>query len=121
MIDITPKPQGETQILFVPDPRRSYTGLTVDNVRLPLRDDQLIRHFIRVAELKTIVMNRGERAGQHGEVSVPRDEIEPLLMAQDFLGTSLASKLRDHDPCLCGKGGKYRQCHGRLFEPVLGP
>lgn len=120
MVDITPKPHGESRILFVPDPRRDYAGVAVDNVRLPLRDDQLIRHFIRVAELKTIVMNRGERAEQYGVVSVSRDEIEPLLMAQDFLGTSLLSGLREHDPCLCGKGGKYKRCHGRLFEPVLG-
>lgn len=120
MVDITPKPQGESHILFVPDPRRRYAGIAVDNVRLPLRGDQLIRHFIRVAELKTLVMNRGERAGQYGEVSVPRHEIEPLLMAQHFLGTSLASGLRDHDPCLCGQGGKYKRCHGRLFEPMLG-
>jgi len=120
MVDVTPKPQGDTRILFVPDPRRCYTGRVVDNVRLPLRDDQLIRHFIRAAELKTIVMNRGERASQYGHVSVPADEIEPLLLAQQFLGQSLASGLRDHDPCLCRSGGKYKRCHGHQFKPLLG-
>lgn len=42
MVDITPKPQSETRILFVPDERRRYDGTTIDNVRRPLRDDQLI-------------------------------------------------------------------------------
>lgn len=121
MVDITPKPHGETQILFVPDPGRRYTGVMVDNVRQPLRDDQIIRHFIRIAELKTVVLNRGARATQYGHVSVPSEEIDPLLKAQSFLGQSLASGLRDHDTCLCGSGGKYKRCHGRQFEPILGP
>lgn len=119
MVDITPKPQGETRILFVPDQRRRYDGIVVDNVRMPLRDDQLISDFIQVAEMKTKVMNRGERATQYGYVSVPAHEIEPLLMAQGFLGQSLASGLRDHDPCLCGSGSKYKRCHGRKLKLIL--
>ncbi|WP_237051002.1 SEC-C domain-containing protein [Lysobacter capsici] len=120
MVDITPKPHGETRILFVPDERRRYDGRVVDNVRMSLRDDQLIRHFIRVSEAIVRVMNRGERASQYGHVSVPAREIEPLLQAQDFLGRSLVSGLRDHDPCLCGSGGKYKRCHGRRLEPIFG-
>ena len=50
MIDITPKPEGERRILFVPDPRRRYEGVTIDNVRMPLRDDLLIKHFIQMSE-----------------------------------------------------------------------
>lgn len=121
MVEITPKAHLEPRILFVPDERLHYAGLTLDNVRMPLRDDQIIRHFIRVSEAKTLVLNRGERAAQHGYVSVPVHEIEPLLMTQSFLGESLARGFRDHDPCLCGSGGKYKRCHGREFESALGP
>lgn len=121
MVDITPKPQGETLVLFVPDERRCYDGVAIDNVRMPLRDDQLIRHFIRASEAIVRVMNRGERATQYGYVSVPAREIEPLLQVRGFVGQSLASGLRDHDPCLCGSGGKYKRCHGRQLEPVFGP
>lgn len=120
MVDITPKPHGETRILFVPDERRPYDGVAVDNLRMPLRDDQVIRHFIQASEAIVRVMNRGERISQYGQISVPRAEINPLLLAQGFLGESLASGLRDHDPCLCGSGGKYKRCHGRQLEPVLG-
>jgi hypothetical protein len=119
MVDITPKAQGETRILFVPHQRRRYEGIVVDNVRMPLRDDQLIRDFILVSEMKTKIMNRGERATQYGHVSVPAHEIEPLLMVQSFLGQALASGLRDHDPCLCGSGGKYKRCHGRRLKSIL--
>ena len=119
MVEITPKAQGEGRILFVPDQRRRYEGIVVDNLRMPLRDDQLIRDFIMVSEMKTQVMNRGERAVQYGHVSVPAYEIEPLLMAQSFLGHALASGLRDHDPCLCGSGGKYKRCHGRKLKSIF--
>jgi len=116
MIDITPKPEGETYILFVPDPRRRYEGLAIDNVRMPLRDDLLIKHFIQMSEAIVRVMNRGERASQYGEVSVPANEIQPLLQARDFLGQSLGAGLREHAPCLCGSGSKYKRCHGAQVE-----
>lgn len=120
MVEITPKPNGETCILFVPDERRHYTGIAVDNVRIPLRDDQLIRHFIRASELRTVVITRrGERATQYGHVSVPVDEIEPILEIQGFTHQSIALGLRDHSPCFCGGGGKYKRCHGRKFEAFL--
>lgn len=120
LVEVTPKPHGEVRILFVPDPRRTYQGLAIDNVRKPLRDDQMIRHFIRVAELKTDVLNRGERALEYGHVSVPAHEIEPLLQIQQFLGEALLAKQRDHSPCPCDSGGKYKRCHGRQFEALLG-
>ncbi|MCC5091261.1 SEC-C domain-containing protein [Xanthomonas campestris] len=116
MIDITPKPEGEARILFVPDPRRRYKGLAIDNVRMPLRDDLLIKHFIQMSEAIVRVMNRGERASQYGHVSVPVDEIQPLLQARDFLGQSLGAGLREHAPCLCGSGSKYKRCHGAQLE-----
>lgn len=116
MVDITPKPGNETTVLFVPDPRRRAPNATVDNVRLPVRDDQLIRHFIRVSELKTRVFNRGVPAAELGHISVPAREIEPLDQAQAFLAHALLSGLRDHQPCLCGSGSKYKRCHGRELE-----
>lgn len=118
-IDITPKPHGENRILFLPDERRRYNRFLVDNVRMSLRDDLLIQHFIQSSEVITRVMNRGERAAQHGYVSIPAHEIQPLLQVQSFSGQSLASGLRDHDPCLCGSGSKYKRCHGRGVASIL--
>ncbi|WP_458068503.1 zinc chelation protein SecC [Rhodanobacter sp. BL-MT-08] len=90
LIDITPKLHGEDTILFLSDARRTYTGVVIDNVRLPARDDLLIRHFIRASEAIVQVMNRSERAAQYGHVSVPAHEIEPLIAAQSFLGQSIS-------------------------------
>lgn len=119
LTDITPKPQGEKQILFVPDPRRTYEGVVVDNIRHAVRDDLLVHHLIKLSEAITRVMNRGERATQYGHVSVSADEIEPLLAARELVGTSLALGRRDHQPCLCGSGAKYKRCHGRALELAL--
>lgn len=120
LVDITPKAQQESKILFVPDSKLRYQGMAKDNVRLALRDDLVIRHFIRVSEMIVDVMNRGDRASQYGYVSVPAHEIEPLQKARDFLGASLASGLRDHDACLCRSGNKYKRCHGRTWSVSLG-
>ncbi|MBQ4855881.1 SEC-C domain-containing protein [Rhodanobacter sp. B2A1Ga4] len=118
-VDITPKPHGEDTILFVPDARRAYAGVVIDNVRMPVRDDLLVRHFIKASEAIVKVMNRGERSAQYGQVSVPAHEIEPLMMAQSFLGQSISLGLRDHNSCLCRSGSKYKRCHGPSFELLL--
>lgn len=120
MVEITPKAQGENTILFLPDPRRTYSGISLGNVRMPLRDDLLVLHFIKASDAITHVLNRGERAFQHGLVSIPADEIEPLKVAQGFLGQSILAGLRDHDPCRCRSGKKYKRCHGRSFESEFG-
>lgn len=116
MVDITPKPGNENTVLFVPNARLRPTEVTVDNVRLPIRDDDLIRHFILVSEMKTRVLSRGVPAAKSGHVSVPVREIEPLEQAQAFLMHALLSGRRDHQPCLCGSGSKYQRCHGRELE-----
>lgn len=116
MIDITPKADGEGKILFVPDERRTFRGVTIDNVRIALRDDPLIHHFIKISEQIVKVMRRGERAQQFGYVSVPADEIKPLLMFQSLTGEMLRQGLRAHDDCLCGSGKKYKRCHGKLLS-----
>lgn len=116
LVDITPKADGEEKVLFVPDERRTYRGVTIDNFRVALRDDLLIHHFIKVSEQIAKVMNRGERAQQFGYVSVPADEIEPLLRFQTLTGEMLSKGLRAHDECLCGSGKKYKRCHGKLLS-----
>lgn len=88
--------------------------MPIDNVRLALRDDLLIHHFIKISEQIVMIMNRGDRARQVGYVSVPADEIDPLLMFQSLTQEMLRRGLRAHDDCLCGSGKKYKRCHGKL-------
>jgi hypothetical protein len=111
--EITPKPHGESSVLFVPDERRGYEGRIVDNVRMALQDDQLIEHFIRVSRAIVLAM------ADHGHTAGTPARIAPLRKAQRFLGRSIHAGLREHDPCLCGSGSRYRRCHGDELEQAL--
>ena len=113
--DVTPRPDGDMKVLFVTDPPRAYAGVSVDNVRIPLRDDKLVRDFIRCFELRFEVLNRGERANQHGLISVPEAEIQSILELAALAEAMLRQGLRDHSRCICGTGRKYKKCHGRLL------
>jgi uncharacterized protein YecA (UPF0149 family) len=113
MEEITPKAHGETSVLFVPDERRSYDGRVVDNVRMALHEDQLIEHFIRVSSAIA------QAAAGSGPDPGPPGRIAPLRQVQRFLGRSIHSGLREHDPCPCGSGSRYRRCHGHELELAL--
>ncbi len=56
------------EIVFLPDPRLSYNGQQIDNVRVALRDDDLLHDFIAACEALFEVMYRGELARLHGEI-----------------------------------------------------
>ncbi|MEI7037828.1 SEC-C domain-containing protein [Fulvimonas yonginensis] len=119
MVEITPKPHGETQVLFVPDERRRHDGTVVDNVRMALHEDQLIEHFIRVSGAIVQVAAHSGCATRHGRVWVPEEQIAPWRQVQRFLGRSIHAGLREDDPCPCGSGSHYRRCHGRELEEAL--
>ena len=51
-VDVMPRPAGFTRILYLPDPKRVWTGEQIDNIRMPLRNHPLIEEFIRLAERK---------------------------------------------------------------------
>jgi hypothetical protein len=115
LVEISPPPDRETTILFVPDLRRRYQGVAIDNVRVPLRDEALIHDFIAVSAEIVKVMNRGDREGAYGYISVPAQEIEPLLELQSLTGHMLSQGKKSHDMCACGSGRKYKRCHGKMF------
>lgn len=48
--DVTIKPDGEQQIIFIPDANRTYNARQFDNLRLALRDHILVHEFIEVCE-----------------------------------------------------------------------
>jgi uncharacterized protein YecA (UPF0149 family) len=68
--------------------------------------------FMRLAEQKYEILNRGDRAHQFGAVAVPKDEIAPVILRMMDLQSQLAEGPRRNDPCPCGSGWKYKRCHG---------
>lgn len=110
------KPTLSIESLFLPDPGRRYNGRQVDNIREALRDDQVIRHYLAVSAAIYRVCNKGDRAFQHGSVSIPRDEIERLLTAKQLTHVMLVKRRRDHDECVCTRGNKYKRCCGPVIK-----
>jgi len=108
LLDITPKADEESRILFLPDPAATYCGNYVDNKRLALRDDAVIVDFIRMSE----EIFRLTRIGKPGQaVHLNKGEIVPIVKRLEYLGAMLKVGARDHDPCFCGSGKKYKKCH----------
>lgn len=120
LLDVAPVPSGEESILFLPDPNRQYEGRQVNNIRRPLRDDPVVVEFIRASDAEFRLLNRGDRAAQHGEIRLIGAEAAELVAIQRSkaeAGKRLLALPRStgrNDPCRCGSGRKYKKCCGAL-------
>lgn len=118
-VDVTPKQIPVDRILFLPDLSLTYSKRQVDNIRQALRDDKLIRDFIRISETIFRVENKGDRANQLGVIEISRHEIEPLIKAREFLFRMLREGLGEHSLCGCNSGRKYKNCCGAYVNRLL--
>src|SRR5690554_5478469 len=77
-LDLNPRPiQFKIDsILFVPDERLKYEGKQIDNVRKALVKDKDVVRFIFLSEKRFKLLNRGDRAYEYGEISLPPKEIK---------------------------------------------
>lgn len=107
LIDITSKPIPVPRILFLSDPDQVYTGRQVDNIRIPLRDNPLIKEFIEINEKIFEYMNTGELADYYGPIPSP----EKLQKRKAFLQEKInLQKIKPNEKCPCGSGKKYKKC-----------
>lgn len=67
--DVTPKEFSEMdRILFLPDPKKKFTGQQVDSIRVALKDDPLIDESIRSEEHYFKLTNEGDLSNQFGPI-----------------------------------------------------
>jgi hypothetical protein len=121
--DITPKPGGTDQILFLPDPARRYQGRQVDNMRQPISGSPAVTELIAASEAEFEFFNRNDRADRH-EVKLTPTELEELegirhrkRLAQAgttalYYAAQRATSLPK--PCPCASGLTFEECHGAL-------
>jgi hypothetical protein len=117
LLDVTPKVDGEKQILFLPNSTRIYENKYVDNVRMALRDDRDVREFIQVVEE---IGRIRARYTVNGLAEVPAEEVLPLEQRKMQLIARLQprpparpdGRVGRNDPCPCGSGKKFKKCHG---------
>lgn len=108
LLDVSPKPDGETTILFLPDKARKWEGKFIGNVRLPLVDNAHIRGVI--AENERLERLRQKYwCGDHAEI--PLDELQGRAEPE---GPVRVKKVGRNEPCPCGSGRKFKKCHGAI-------
>jgi len=99
--DITPKPDGISKILFLPDPGRTYEKRQVNNIRQPLSNTFEVREFIAAADAQFEFMDRGERAHQHGQIALrgrERDEWLALRQRAEAASINVLQALAEQGP-----------------------
>jgi hypothetical protein len=117
LMDPAPKQESTQRVLFLHDPHRSYTGAQVNNERRAVRSDPLLKAYFRTFDAEFELLNRGERATQHGMVSLLDDEAQEMhdiQLRREQLHFQLLSSfpaIGPYHPCPCGSGQKVRWCH----------
>jgi hypothetical protein len=124
-INITPQPKNIRRILFLPASTWAYDysrrHYRIDNIRRPLSDDPLVAEFITISER---IFNYGETYfGQYMHSDDPAYAIlETLQNRKTLIELQLKSQSQPHpnysppernDPCPCGSGKKFKNCHGK--------
>lgn len=104
LVDITPHADGETLILFIPDPRPIEAEVTVKNVRITLSDDPAVHELIRAAK---------EVEQQMTMLSAKFRDVTKSPRVPVVQPPSRGSASPDRNaPCPCGSGLKFKRCHG---------
>ncbi len=118
-IDITPKRDGETEILFLPDGHREWTEELVDNVRMPLTDNEITRRLVKSSKESFEFKKRHYKGGPLVDIfsefgPVPEFLEEPFKQFVEHYtsATPVRRKVGRNEPCPCGSGKKHKKCCG---------
>jgi len=115
--DVTPCEASPKRILFLPDASLQYDGRQINNVRRPLVKNSKILDFIRLCDEEFEILNKGERAYQHGKITLSKEEGARMRKLELQKGL-LMLQIEETPPgrnelCRCGKGRKFKHCCGR--------
>lgn len=119
--DITPKQLPITKILFLPDPKATYNGAQIDNIRINISGNRLVDDFIAIAETIFKIKNKGERAFQH-EVALSEREAalcDALKKMQAAVYLMVLDGMTRNSLCFCRSHNKYKHCHGKKLIEIL--
>lgn len=110
-VDIVPKQDGETTILFLPDSKRVFEHKSVSNIQKALIDNEYTKRWLIIARKKDEI-----RAKYFKDDKV--DSLAASLEFTKWLSTIWMRPINPgrNDPCPCGSGRKYEKCCGRLIQ-----
>jgi hypothetical protein len=122
LIDVTPKPNGISRIVFLSDSTRPYDyegNRRLGNICKSLQRDPAIEDVF-AAERE--VFEFEENNSIPGSLVVTGDaaQYRGLQLIKEYRLATVALKyLRDSQPCLCGSGKPVRRCHGPDFRKLV--
>ena len=117
LLDIAPKRAECARILFLTDGRRRYEGRQVNNLRRASRSDPDLLAYLHSFDAEFELMNRGERALQHGEITLVGSDAQEFERIQGvrrqayFQLSPQFPSVGPYHPCPCGSGKKLKWCH----------
>jgi hypothetical protein len=142
LTDVTPKGDGESEILFLPDPTATYSfedDVVPRNRRFPIVEHPDLTEFFRLVDQRNSIIEKYDRkppADEIAEIEIAKMQVEHRLAQQfDLPGgesgadpfTSFLNQIRPapvqtfhrespkvgrNDPCPCGSGKKFKKCCG---------
>jgi len=122
LVDVTPKPDGDEHILFVPDPNRTYAGRTHNTVHHLILNTDLVRRFVKLISLRTDFLESRRKPGQQ-DVELADDDAETIMeikAAERCLLDLVKQGGSKNRPCPCGSGSKFKHCHDKTLNLLFG-
>jgi len=121
VVDVTPKQDRETEILFLRDTKRVYDGTPVDNVREFITEDSAILKTLRLQESLCKLHVKYHVNGVKSEIPVHQlerigfpvpDRDVVIDMSSRRPKKEQSGKVGRNDLCPCGSGIKFKKCCG---------
>jgi hypothetical protein len=96
LVCLTPRPIPFDAITFLPSIHARYEDKQVDNIRQALAKDNDITRFIFLAMQRFNLFNRGNRAYQHGAISLSDRELKEFKSIDKEMQTLHKKLIRRH-------------------------
>jgi SEC-C motif len=120
LTDVTPHPNGEKTILFLPDPTRVYdfeAEKRLVNFKRSLNECASADYWIAATD---DFHNATEAHSVGREIRMPRNRLAALQLgvrnAMAAILVELASKIGPNSSCICASGRKFKKCCGPLTD-----
>lgn len=120
LMDITPRNEDLTELLFVSDENYKYTGQYTDNVRVSNTLNIVVDHFFQASESLTKLYQLCDRTGDH--ISGAEALIQLIGLYEHRKGVYfnyVNTGANARSLCLCKKNKSYVNCCGKNFDQMM--
>jgi hypothetical protein len=105
MMDVTSHTNGVSAVLFLADPKMTYDGNVIPNIRKALTLSPLVAEFISLYNERDQIA--AETPGSAYSVS------RTMLIRMHEIEQIFNQRVGRNDPCPCQSGMKYKKCCGK--------